>query len=267
MAVNTVLKKSANHPTDDTSTAGGTMSATQITNGATGEFITRMTANASGTLDTNAQKQYQEAYVENLGDSDLADAGVFLDNGLVIPAGAGTFKAQSTSASDDASKTLRPWSEVAGVLNSADEVQMNGVAQVQGALTHVRVFRAGLFNTSTGALETAAGRIDIWVGAELIGHIPIGESWATSEYRFRFAASSGDTGTFANRKTDPLGGSGWLRPNTPATRAPVRNDAANDTLAVNVRNALYCEQTLQPGIEPEPTLKLCLEVYGDDVGA
>ncbi len=104
------LVKSANHPTTDDATAGGASTSTEITNAATGEWITRMTAPSSGDLDDDAESQYQEAYLKNTHGADsLADFGVYVDNLLAIPAAPGVMKGQSSSASDDSSKELKFW--------------------------------------------------------------------------------------------------------------------------------------------------------------
>lgn len=259
------LDKSANHPTTDAATAGGARTTTQITNAATGEWLTRLVAAMTGDLDTDAEQQWQEAYLRNRHVADsLADFGIYVDNLLAIPAASGLMKGQSSSASDNSTKELRFWIDVAGVLVLGDDevVTMNGVTLVTGAQTAVRCFRVGLFTASTGALATAAGVIDIYCGAELIGHIPQGESWATSEYRFAAAAANGDSATFTNRRTQP-GGLTWTRPNTEATRIP----GTGQTLAPETHRAIYAEQTLQAGMTAEPTIKLCLAWAGEDTGS
>lgn len=256
------LVKSANHPTTDGDTAGGSATSTEITNAATGEWITRMTAPASGDLDDDAESQYQEAYLKNTHGADsLADFGVYVDNLLAIPASPGVMKGQSSSASDDSSKELKFWIDVADALVE-ETVTCNGTTLASGVQTAIRCFRVGLFTVATGALAAAAAQIDIYCGAELIGHIPQGESWATSEYRFAAAAANGDTATFTNRKTQP-GGLTWSRPRTEATRIP----GTGQTLGPGTKRAIYAEQVLQPGMEAEPTIKLCMKWAGDDTGA
>lgn len=257
-----LLKQSGSHPTDDSTAAGGSMSSTEITNATEGEWLTRLTALESGDLDDDAEQQWQVAYVHNSHGADsLADFGVYCSNLLQIPASSGLLKAESTSASDGSGKRLMAWMEVSSVLDT-EELTMNGTSQVSGVKTTPRAFRCGLFDASTGALETADGRVDISIGTELIGSIPVGESWATSEYRFAAAASNGNVGTFTNRRTQP-GGLTWTRPATAEDRIP----GTGATLAPDEKRAIYAEQTLQPGMEPEPTLKLCFAIDGEDTGS
>lgn len=255
------LYKSANHPADDTSVAGGAQSATEIVNASVGEWLPRLAASASGTVDVDVQKQYQKAFFENTSSNSLLDSRIYLTNGLVVPGSAGVFSVASSSASDDNTKKVRVWGVMNGVLDS-EEIVLNGTTEVNGVKTFTKVFRVKLMLVSSSAVTPAAGTLTLEVNGAAIGVIPIGYSWATQEVKIGLVSTTDDSGTTANRRTAPSGIS-FSQPNTLATGIPIRNDAGNDTLGPGVAQGIWAEMTLQPGMDPFNGVELGITLDGD----
>jgi len=254
------LRPAVNIPTDDSSTAGGDMdTGAEITGAGAGEWMPQLVAPQSGTLDTDAVTQTQLAYISNEHASDdWLLGGLYMANLLTIPGVAGVLKAQSTSASDDTDCKIVCYSKRSGVLGSPVDLRLNGTTLVSDALSHSLVYRLVLRDYNTGAIVTAVGDISIWVGSTLIGMIPNGMSYATSEYEFAPSASLGDLGTFADRLTPP-GGLSWSRPNTAGTKV-----LAPSTLAASDFWGVYCRETLQPGMPSAGTMRRRLRPHGVD---
>lgn len=273
MATQVRLVKSANHPSDDASTAGGAKTAVEITGATVGEWFTRLKGKASGTLDVDIEKEYQKVFAEQIGASSLLEGRIQLTNGLAIPAGAGVAKFQSTSASDDNTKKVKVWGKNSSTgLLDTEEITLNGVTQVQGTKSWTQIYRTKLMLVSTGAIATAAGDIKAWVGTEQVGMIRTGYSYATSEIKLWAVATTNDSGTSTNRKTAPAGFSGSIpaiasftgNTPTPLTSIIVRNDSGNDTLAQNDGQGLWGELTLQPGMPAINDLKIGVYVWGEE---
>lgn len=257
------LKLAANIPTDDSSTAGGSMSATEVTNAAPGEWMPKLVADESGTIDVNIQQQTQLAYMENAHATDSVDKlGFYMDNLIIHPALAGLLKITSTSASDGATKKVRAWGICAGVLDTED-ITLNGTTQVTGLKSWTRIERTATLLVLDDSVTTPTGRLDLVVGSEAIGHHTAGNSYASSEFEFACPTSIGDLDTFANRRAT-VSVPAWSRPNTAATRVYVRNDSANSTLTAGQKQGVYCRQTLQPGI-PSAVITRELRPYGEAV--
>lgn len=258
------LNKSANHPTDRTSTAGGGMSGTQITNAGAGEWCPQLKALASGVVNVDTVFQIQEAYVNNAGADPWTACGFYVDNLLVRPGTPGVLNLQSSSASDDNTKFVRVWGVtlVMSVLTLIfRDITLNGITMVTGLDTFQWVERLEKRIILTGALDPAAGLIAASIGTgtpEVIGGIPVAYTCASSEWEYAVAATQGDTGTYADRETDPFGGGGtWVRPNLPSNMLAMPADmAAGDKFAV------YCRETLQPAIGSVPALKRANKLYG-----
>lgn len=259
-----LLKRSANHPTDASSTAGGSMSGTEITNSGPGEWMPRLVAPESGAIDSGAVFQVQMAYIHNSHGSDVwADGGIYMGNLLKLPASPGALTLSPASSSDNSSKKVRVWGvrEVSSVLVlDSEEIVLAGLTPVTGIKTWTRVLRSILLNATSGELDTAAGNITHTVGAEVVGKLPASYTYATSEYEFASDATEGNRPSYTNRVTPP-GGLTWTRPNTEATRLYVGGSAGNDT-GPDERWAIYCRQTLQPGMPAASSLVRALHLYG-----
>lgn len=258
------LKQAANHATDDASTQGGAMSATEITNAAPGEWSTRLKGKSSGTVDDSGDitRQFAVAYIHNTHSTDqIDDCGYFQENGIADFVTPGVVKLTSTSTSDDSTVRARVYGLVSGAL-AYEDIVLNGTTQVVGLLTFSRIERITLQEVaSPNALWPAAGRVDIEVGTgQLPGYVPVGFSHATREHEYATASVIGDRPTWANRITDP-GGLAWSRAYTNATRVYVRNDSADATLLADKHQAVYRRTTVQPGM-PSDIVACVGRIYG-----
>ena len=259
------LRKSNAHPSDDTSTAGGAETATNITNATIGEWFPRLRAKLTGILDNapDLSKQYQKVFLKNISGADsLLDAKVYLRNGLDLPPSNGVVSFQSTNSADDNTKKIICMAENTSNVLVFDSVILNGVTLASGVIPLIRAFRCRLALVSTGALTTAAGDISIFINGNLVGIIPQGYSFATREVKLWLVSTTGDSGTSTNRKTAPAGSTfAWA--NTLAAAIPIRNDLGNDTLGPSDAQGIWGEVTLQPGSEAFNGVDVVLAAYGD----
>lgn len=260
-----VLKKSANHPSSDSGTAGGAMTSTLITNSTVGEWFPRMRALTSGTIDNapDIKKQHQKVFVHNTSLTDsLLDGLIYLLNGIKIPSTTGLVTIQSDNAADNATKRVRLHLKKADDTGGFENIILNGTSLVAGITSSKKAFRATCQDTSTGAAVAATGNISIFINGEYVGMIPAGYKYATGELRLWPVATLGDSGTSTNRITAPAGSS-FVLATSLASAVSIKNNPADDTLGSNQAQGLWGELALQPGSEPAPDLQLPLQVYGD----
>lgn len=258
-----VLKKSNAHPTDDSSTAGGTKSSTVITNATVGEWFTRLRTPLTGDLDDDSIKEYQKVFVDNESTTDdLLDASIYLLNGIKIPDTAGPVKFVSQSPDDDSSKKIWAYGEnqLGNVLDK-EAVVLAAESDATGGKNWVRLFRCKLVNASTGALATADEDILIYVDDVLRGMIPKNYSFATSELRIWLPATTDDSSTSTNRLTPPSGAT-FVRAYDATSALSVRNDPDDDTLEHEQGQPVWGEFELQPGMEPFNGIDLVLRASG-----
>lgn len=271
------IYKSANHPTADTGNAGGAISAgpTEITGSAAGEFLTRLRAQASGTIDDSGdiEKQYQKAFWKNLSStSDLLDGIMYIKNGEKRPAAPGTARWAPTHVDDNDDKKMKVWGKLTstGLLDTEEIIGPASPGEVAGAKTWDFIIRRQLLNVADDTQAFAAADIPLKVGTEVTGVMPgpppwggTGCGWATEEIQMWVVSTTGDSGTSTNRKTAP-GGSSFTRAYDVATALSIRNDSGNDTLAAGVAQGFWLQQILQPGMEPAPpTMQIWLVLSGD----
>ena len=260
-----ILRKSANHPTDDTSTAGGAKTATTITNGTVGEWFTRLRAKLSGVIDAvlDVAKEYQKVFIENVSGADsLLDGLIYVYNGMSIPPSQGLISFEPSNAADNNTKKIIAYGEDGTNLFNTDSVTLNGLTPVSGAVTFIRAFRCKLCLVSNDALSAAAGDIIIKINGNVVGKIPAGYSFATSEVKLWVVSTTDDTGTSTNRKTAP-GGSTFTLAVAPASAISVRNNPASDTLAFGEAQGVWGELTLQPGSPAFNGVEVVLAIDGD----
>lgn len=260
-----LLRKSANHPSDDTSTAGGAKTATTITNGSVGEWFTRLRAKLSGVIDAPADvsKEYQKVFVENISGADsLLDGLIYVLNGMKIPPSSGLISFEPSNAADDNTKKIISYVENGSNLFDTDSVTLNGLTPVSGAVTSIRAFRCKLCLVSNDALTPAAGDIVIKINGNVVGKIPQGYSFATSEVKLWVVSTTDDTGTSTNRKTAP-GGSTFTLAVDSASAISIRNNPSSDTLAFGEAQGVWGELTLQPGSPAFNGVEVVLAIDGD----
>lgn len=240
--------KSANHPTDDASTAGGAISATELTDGQVGQLLTRMAAPASGTLDDDAEFQYQQVYLKNThGTDDALNVLIYIKNGLKVPGSAGVAKFASTSASDDNTKKIRVHGVRQGqTVVSTEDVVLNGTTEVSGVATWAERYLDEVLNVADDTPATLVGDGTSKNGSETIGTIPAGKGYATGQVDLWVPSTTGTSLTSTNRKTAPAGAS-WTRAVDAGTALSVRNNPSDDTMAAGVAQAVWLRQKLQPG--------------------
>lgn len=264
MAALPQLNKSANHPTDAASTAGGAMSGTQITNAGGGEWCPQLKAKMTGVVNVDTVFQIQEAYLTNAGADPWTACGFYVDNLLIRPTTPGVLNLQSSSGTDDNTKFIRVWGVtlVSSVLTLIfRDMTLNGTSMVTGIDTFQWIERLEKRILLTGFLDPAAGLITASIGTgtpQSIGGIPVECTCASGEWEYAIAATQGDTGTYLNRETDPFSGGGtWVRPNTPGSMLAMPAD-----MAAGDKFAIYCRETMQPGIDSVQALKRANKLYG-----
>ena len=273
-----ILYPAAATLSDDVTATGGARGTTAVTGASPGEILTRLRANAAGgALDgtgaADAQRQYQKAFFANLSTtSDLLTSRIFLKNGLVRPGAAAQIYVVLTNVSD-AGKQLKCWNALSGAINleTINTPAAIGAASASvGATSPSWMERVQLVNATTGVQNAAVGDIQIYAGnpsttGALLGIIPAGYGWATSEVQLLGSASINDTSTIANRRTAPTGT--FSRAYTYATGIVVRLDVTNDTLARNSTGVnaqgFWIAQTLQTGMPPTDSLQFVWRFQGD----
>ena len=250
------LKQSANHPTDDDSTAGGAISATEIDNSSVGEWLPNLDGQIKGGTD---QYQWQVAYVHNTSATDtLVDPVVSRYSTLDTAVNEQRARITSASASDDNTKFVRLYGRTTdtGPLKFED-VTLAASSNADSAGIFAQYFRAELRSVSTGELVTAAADIEIKerTSGFNVGFIAAGTSVATNEWKLAVPASIGDVSTFSNRKTEPSG----------ITYSGINADSVDlpSDLGPGQYCAVYCRQHAIPGM---PSLEADLKILISGTG-
>lgn len=262
------IDRSANHPENDSSTAGGDKTTTAIDNSSIGEWFTRLRAPLTGDLDTDAVKEYQKIFLHNKSSSDdLLDAAVFIKNGIATGGVPGLVSFQSLGTGDDSTKKIWAYGEnVLGNILDKEAVILNNTTSVSGGKTWVRLFRCKLVYTSTGLIAPAANDILIYLNGVLVGMIPAGMSFATSELKLWlpntvWTSGAHETGTSTNRRTAPAGSSFELAVSE-SSAISIRNDPNDDTLGHGQAQPIWGQFTLQPAMETYNGIQIRLRAIG-----
>lgn len=250
------LKQSSNHPTDDTSTAGGAISATLIDNSSVGEWLPNLDGQVKGGTD---QYQWQVAYVHNTSATDtLVDPSVSRFSTLDTAVNEQRARITSTSGSDGSGKFVRLYGRTtdSGPLKFED-VTLAASSTADSTGIFAQYYRAELRSTSTGELVTAAADIEIEErdSGFNVGFINAGTSVATNEWKMAVPASIGDVSTFSNRRTEPAG----------LTYSGIASDSVDlpANLGPGQYCAVYCRQRAIPGM---PSLEADLKILISGTG-
>lgn len=241
------LKQSANHPTDDTSTAGGAMTSTLIDDSTVGEWVPNLDGQIKG---GSIQYQWQAAYLHNDGVDSITGVQLQIHNFLNESFNDDQIEIVSIDAGDGSGKFVRLFGTQtdAGPLKYED-VTLSASSVVTSTGVFAKLYRAELRSVSTGAIVTAAADIEIREQDtnDNIGFIRAGYSVATNEWSYGKPASKGDQGTFANRRTEP----------SSLTYSDFNGVLSLPDFSAGDRLALYCRQTIVPGMPSiEPVLQL-----------
>lgn len=261
------LYASANIIGADTGAVGGAISATQIIGASSGEFLPRLRADNTGTIDVNVQTQYQKAFWKNLnGTSSLLDARIYLKNGLKRPAAPATIWIE-TASSSDANKQLR-FKAVSGSSIVSDPINTpSSPGTASGANGSINwIERVQLVNMS-GVQVNAAADIFIKIGssygsAEYVGKIPAGYAWATGEVKLAGVATVDDNGTSTSRRNAPSGLT-FIDAFSYETGIIIRLDENNDSLGPGEAQGFWAKQTLQPGMPPSDQVQYVWRLEGE----
>lgn len=250
------LRQSANHPDDDSSVAGGSLSAVIIDDSSIGEWMPRLRGQTSGGLDTGSAQeyQYQLAYLLNTDSLSKSNIKVSIANWVNTSHGTDQLTFAPSNSVDGTDKFIRVWckSDAGGLYT--EDVALNGTTPVTMSGTVQASYRFELRQDSDGAQVDAVGDIEIYIIGSPnfeVGLITAGFSVATNEYRLAAPAAVGNLGTFANRRTEPAGltweyaysedGTGNLNSGGNLLDLPGPLPASS---AVGV----YCEQRARPGL-------------------
>ena len=248
-----LLRACLNVPTDDVSTAGGGIDIAfdaVIDGEDVGQWMPKMLAQESGTLDSDTEVQYQLVYLTLTSDDILIASPKVTFVNSIRTMSADTVNVVSSDAADTSLLLVRIWGNSGGSLVYEDLV-LNGTTPVSGSTTFSEVYRIEI-RENTGDLEqtTAAGTLTFTEdsGGTEIARIEPGLRTASREYALAGAASVGNQATFSNRKTEPGGSPSWSIPNeaegtSVSLAGPLDTEGGGDDWT-----AIYCRQTLQPGI-------------------
>lgn len=259
-----VLYPSASNPGGDSATAGGSIGASPVTGGAAGEIFPPLAAKSSGTIDHagDVEVQYQKAFWKNASvGSDLLLCRIYLANGLKRPVSAGTLSVVTTASSGDNGKKVKLTKVYSSALSAESINTTTGAGTATGG-TAEWVERAHLVDATSGAQVTASEDITIKVGSEIIGVIPAGYSWATSEVKIAGVATLNDTGTSTNRKTAPAGLT-FVYANSYATGIVIKLDTMDDTIPHGDKQGFWGQQSLQPGMTPSDDVEYVWVLEGE----
>lgn len=251
--------KSANNPSDDTSTVGGAISASEV-GSSIGEIFHLRTAAEDEEGDT--QYQYKKTFIKNTNaDTDYISAVVYLKNSLddVSGEGEGVVSAASSSASDGSTKKIKVVGEDDEALVITEEIELNGTSEVTGTETFSKVFWVELRLVSGGALTNAAGDISIEVDGVGIGMIPTGYNCAIGIVDVGLAGTLDDTDTTDDAVTAPSGIS-FSKPRTEATGIDVANSG---TLSYGSGQGVWWRQTIEGGLAPAADLNIVVRTDGE----
>lgn len=264
------LDRSDNHPDDNVSTAGGDKTTTKIDNSAIGEWFTRLRAPLTGDIYTNEVSEYQKAFLFNKSSvDDLLDAAVFILNGIADPGGVpGLIGFQSLGTGDDSTKKIWCYGESTLSATAVDKeaVILNNTTLVNGGKSWVKVFRCKLVYTATGLIAPAANDILIYRNGVLVGMIPQGMSFATSELKLwlpntTWESGAHETSSTTNRITPPSGSTFTLATNS-ASAISIRSNPGDDTLAHGQAQPIWGKYTVQPGMESYNGIPIRLRALG-----
>ena len=251
------LYQALNMPTGEASTAGGGISAVEITGGVGGEVFPTTPANAAGGAD---KTHYQKVFFKNTNAvDDLSNSKVFITNALADVSGNGVVSLTSTSASDDTSVFARCIGFDAAGTAQTEDITLNGVAEVNGALTFSDLQRVEIRAVSGEALVNAVGDITVEVNSVAYGIVPTGYHTATAEIKIGLAAALDDVVTIANTLAAP-GGIAFTKPSTYAAGVAVANAGV---LTHAKSQGIWQEQKLKDGIQPSAEVRAVLEIQGD----
>lgn len=247
-------------PSNDTDPAGGTSTTDDITGASTAELLPRMSAQASGTLGTDIERQYQGADVHNLNATDDFIAPFFFLYGLIkVPAAAEKLRWVSDSASDGSSKKRRAWCKVGSAIVVEDTI-LNGTTQAVGSHNVAEVYLARTLLVSNDAPTTPTGAIALYSGnsgpGELISQLLAGDDWMSGQLDAGWVVTPSPTDEWDDRKTDP--GVTYTRPWNLANAIAAPFDIEAETYG-----RIVFRQTLEPGMAGAPFADFQWEIGGD----
>lgn len=253
--------QSASMPTDDTTTAGGAISTTEIVNTSTGLWMPNNKPNASGGA---TKYQYQKAFVKNNHATDsLYNAKAYLENGLIDVAASGTAQVRIQNATDATGTTIRLYGFDASGNAQTEDIAISGsTSWVSGSKTwkaaEEGIYAAVVLDSSSGTAKTLSNVVAEIKRDVALGSVPIGKSWAIGFIKIGLVATLNDTGTSTNRVTAPEGIS-FSKPVTVDTGI-----AMVATIGAGDKQGVWAKQTLYPGMATLVDYDIVLAVEGDD---
>lgn len=237
---------------------GGVKSATQITGGSIGEVHFTMSSALVGGGDKVQRSKY--FYGNDSAADDLTSAVIWLPNALDDSA-AGNFTTSdvSSSASDGSGKKVRRLGYDQTGAAVQEEQVLNGTSEVTGSQQFSDVHRREIRNSSTGALEAAAGSITHKRNSVTQGETPAGYYGATSEIDIWLPSTLSDSSTAGDAGSDPTGAS-WSRPRTFATGEAVANSG---TLTHGQAQGIWSRWTLKERAKASADVQVITAIQGN----
>lgn len=249
--------KSQYMPTNDTSTAGGSKTSTEITGFTVGEVFPTTEANAYG---GSSKIHYQKIFITNNNSSDdLLDTIVYLADSLNDLGSSGICSVVSSSASDNSSKKIKIIGFNASGSPQVEYITLNGLTPVAGSLTVSDVRRMEIRLASDNSLTTAAGDITLSVSSSPIGKIPATKSTATAELEIGLEPTLDDSNTTTNSITAPSGIT-FSKPNTSGTGILFANSGV---LSATKGQGIWIKQTIKAGTQSSTQVSGILSVEGN----
>lgn len=249
------LYESEYMPSSEASTAGGGVTANEITGLSVGEVFPTQAADVFGGSD---RIHYQKVFVTNNNVTDnLSNARCYLEDSLDDVAANGVVAAQSTSASDSSAKHIKAIGFDAASNPQTENITLNGTASVNGLLTFSDLRKVELYQGVN--LTTASGNISLSVTGTYIGMIPAGLKSATGELSFGVASTLNDTLSTTSTLI-PFAGIAFTKPNLDSLATTFANTA---TLTATASQGIFLKQEIKAGTYSSAEVGGFLRVKGD----
>jgi hypothetical protein len=239
-------------PTSLFSTAGGTITETQITDLSSGMLITGVQGLSSGTVDTNNVVFYPCAALVNTDSSASAtNVSIAILNGIpqtISAAGTAAFLPSSTA---DAGKIVRTWGMVSGAPSVIvyEDVVLGSLVSTTGTYSWARIERQEVRTSASGnPLTTLVRNLGCSVGSQAWQISALG-TYATREILAYPALSEGAVSTYTV-DADPTSGATFVCPTIASPLYGLNN--SGNTMTYGQSYVFYFKFNLQPGMPSIP---------------
>lgn len=251
------IYKAATMPTTlATTSVGGAISATEITNGTIGEVHFTMASSLSG---GGVKTQYSKLFAKNThATEDLTAAKIYCSNLLDdSPSGNHAIVVRPTSASDDSTMKNRLIGFDASSNPLVEEVACAGDADVTSSGLFSKICAVESRLVSSSALVASVSDRTIKKNGTSLGIIPATFTAATAEISIGLAATLNDTATTTNAATAP-GSITFTKPKTYAAGLAV----ATTILTHGDAQGIWSKWVVDERRSSSPDLEIAVVIHG-----